>query len=406
MTSQLTARTRLEPYGRVLREPVLRRILIGVLVSGLGDGMAVVAVAWLAIQIAPVSQRGLWTGAAVAAYALPAALGAVVLAPFVRSLASSRLIALDAILRAVALGAVAVLGIAGLLHPVVYVALLAISSLLHAWGSAGAYTLVSERLDGADRVTGNALLSTASQASVVIGPALAGGIVAIAGPAWVVGLDALSFVALAAVSWRVSSGTPRQPASGAGSGWRVIAGNRQLVGLLAITCAFYFLYGPVEVALPLHVADDLRGSAGILGLLLAVFGAGALIGGLAAGLLPRRSPWLVVVVIIVGWGASLLPVGLTNTLLPAMIGLAFGGMIYGPYVAMSTELFQRSSDPQALSRVLAARTAIIIPAVSLGTLAGGPIVNAVGAQVTLTASAVLTIVLGLVLGLAVLLRRR
>ncbi|GAA1708442.1 hypothetical protein GCM10009765_67460 [Fodinicola feengrottensis] len=391
----------------MLREPVLRRILTGVLVSSLGDGMAVVAVAWLAIQIAPVSQAGVWTGLAVAAYALPAALGTVVLAPLVRSMASSRLIALDAILRAVALGAVAALGIAGLLHPVVYVVLLAFSSLLHAWGNAGAYTLVSERLDGPDRVTGNALLSTASQASVVVGPALAGGIVAIAGPSWVIGLDALSFVVLAAVSWKVGRGAQPTtvPSGPPGSAWKVIAGSRQLLGLLVITCVFYFLYGPVEVALPLHVADDLRGSAGVLGILLAVFGVGALIGGLCAGLLPRRSPWLVVIVIIVGWGAALLPVGLSRTLLPAMIGMTLGGLIYGPYMAMSTELFQRVSAPELLSRVLAVRGAIVIPAVSLGTLIGGPIVNVFGAPAALTASALLTVALGLVLGLVVLVRR-
>ncbi|WP_163572395.1 hypothetical protein [Fodinicola feengrottensis] len=59
MTTDLTAKARFGPYGRVLREPVLRRILTGVLVSSLGDGMAVVAVAWLAIQIArAVSQAG------------------------------------------------------------------------------------------------------------------------------------------------------------------------------------------------------------------------------------------------------------------------------------------------------------------------------------------------------------
>ena len=75
------------------------------LVSALGDGMSMVAMAWLAVQIAPLDQAGVWT----------------------------------------------VLAVAGLLDPVVYVILLAVSSLLHAWGSAGAYTLIAESLPlGAD----------------------------------------------------------------------------------------------------------------------------------------------------------------------------------------------------------------------------------------------------------------
>ena len=103
------------------------------LVSALGDVMSMVAVAWLAVQIAPPDQAGVWTGLAVAAYALPASLGAAALARLVRGFRGVRLVAVDATLRAVALGVIAVLAVAGLLDPVVYVILLAVSSLLHAW---------------------------------------------------------------------------------------------------------------------------------------------------------------------------------------------------------------------------------------------------------------------------------
>ena len=61
---------------------------------------------------------------------------------------------------------------------VLAVLLLAFSSLLHAWGSAGAYTLIAESLpEEGDRVNGYAILSTFTQAAVVVGPALAGGLV-------------------------------------------------------------------------------------------------------------------------------------------------------------------------------------------------------------------------------------
>ena len=62
-----------------------------------------------------------------------------------------------------------------------------------------------------------------------------------------------------------------------------------------MTGVFFFLYGPVEVALPVHVAQELHGSAGLLGLYWTVFGVGATLGGLGAGLLRHRPPWLVVV---------------------------------------------------------------------------------------------------------------
>ena len=167
-----------------------------------------------------------------------------------------------------------------------------------------------------------------------------------------------------------------------------------MLGLLAVTCVFFFLYGPVEVALPVLVARELHGSAGLLGLYWMVFCVGATLGGLGAGFLRHRPLWLLVVSIIVGWGAALLPLGLTDLVVPGLVGMAIGGLIYGPFTAISTALFQRFSPPHALSRVLATRSALTIPATALGILLGGPMVTAVGGRHTLLISALLTIAFG------------
>jgi hypothetical protein len=408
--SRSGARSWVESVGRVLRQPRLRRVLPAMLVSALGDGMSMVAVAWLAVQIAPPGQAGVWTGLAVAAYALPATIGAAALARLVRGFRGVRLVAVDATLRSVALGVIAVLAVAGLLDPVVYVILLAVSSLLHAWGSAGAYTLIAESLpEEGDRVNGYAILSTFTQAAVVVGPALAGGLAALVGPGWVIGADAVSFAVLAVICWAASprpAAAPVRPAPAAATGsWRIIAGQPRLLGLLAVTGIFFFLYGPVEVALPVHVAQELHGSAGLLGLYWAVFGVGATLGGLGAGLLRHRSLWLVVVSIVIGWGAALLPLGVTDLVGPGLAGFAVGGLIYGPFTAICTALFQRASPPYALSRVLATRTALTIPCTALGTLLGGPLVTAVGGRHTLLLSALLTIALGVSVGAVLALHR-
>jgi hypothetical protein len=163
-----------------------------------------------------------------------------------------------------------------------------------------------------------------------------------------------------------------------------------------VTCVFFFLYGPVEVALPIHIAQEIHGSAALLGTFWATFGIGAVVGGLAAGLLRHQPLWRIVAAIIVGWGAALLPLGLTDAVLPGLIGFALGGLIYGPFNAICSELFQRSSPPHLLSRVLATRTALTTPSTALGTLIGGPIVIAIGGRYTLLASALLTIALGVV----------
>lgn len=70
----------------VIASPVLRRLLPAFAVSAIGDGMSAVGVAWLAIRIAAPADRGLVVGVAVAAYTLPGAAGAVLLARPLRGL--------------------------------------------------------------------------------------------------------------------------------------------------------------------------------------------------------------------------------------------------------------------------------------------------------------------------------
>ena len=133
-------------YRPMLVNRVFRRLILGFAVSYLGDGMSFVAVAWLAIELAPPATAGLWVGGAVAAYTMPGVVGALVFGRRLRQVPARRLLLADNVVRGVVLGAVPLAWLAGLLTSPRYVVLLAVSSLLHAWGSAGKYTLLAELL--------------------------------------------------------------------------------------------------------------------------------------------------------------------------------------------------------------------------------------------------------------------
>jgi hypothetical protein len=389
----------------VFASPVLRRLLPAFAVSAVGDGMSAVGVAWLAIRIASPADSGLVVGVAVAAYTLPGAAGAVLLARPLRALSGRHLVAADAALRAVTLSMIPLLYAFGALRAGSYVALLAASSLLHAWGISGQYTLVAEHLPPQSRTAANSLLSGAGMAALVIGPLLAGLLVAAAGPALPVAADAASFAirAVAAATARGHRPTARPADAGpadAGqpdraAGFAAIARSRPLAGLLALTVVYFFLYGPVEVALPLYVTGPLGGGAGLLGLFWTVFGIGATAGSIIAGLARRLPVWPVLVAAVIGWGAVLTPLGLLRLAIPALACFAAGGLLYAPYPALSATLFQRESPPQLLSQVLAARGALTVLAAPLGTALGGPLTTWLGAQHTLLASGAATIATGL-----------
>jgi hypothetical protein len=431
-TFRITERLRASPYYPALVHPVLRRVLPGAAASALGDGMSAVAIAWLALKLAPPGSRGLWVGAAVAAYSLPGAAGAVALRRWLGRRGGARLVFANAVLRALALGLVGFLAIARLLDPPGYVALLGVSSLLSAWGMAGKYTLIADLLPAERRVAGNSLFGLADQLSLMIGPALAGVVTALAGPAVVIAIDAASWAVLvisyariaplaarltsaAAVARPASSPVPGQAAAEAASpappalaeagAWTVIRASPVLPGLLALSFVFYLLYGPIEVALPVHVATDLHGSAALLGTFWAVFGVGAVIGELSAPFLRRWPVWPTMTGIVIGWGLAIVPLGLPAPLWAGLAAFFVGAVIWGPWMSLSMAVLQDASPPAALAQVIAARSSLLILAAPLGTALGGPIVAALGARGTLLASALATIALGLFTTAVLLVRR-
>lgn len=397
MTPTWTTRLLPKAYRPLFAHAKFRGLLPAMAVSDFGDGMSAVAVAWLAILIAPPGRAGLLLGAAVAAYSLPGAVGALVLGRRLRRVPAQRLMVANASLRALCLGCVPLAWAAGLLNPVLYVALLAGSSVLSSWGSAGKYGLLAQLLVPELRLAANALIGSSSSAAMVIGPAVAGLLVAGIGPAWIIGLNAASFAVLAVQVGRLPGPAPDAPAeSGAGpegSGSRLLRGQPELLGIIAVTWGFNFLYGPVEVALPLHVSRDLHAGAGLLGLYWACFGVGAVLGGLAVGSLRRLPLWPVTLGIVAGWGLVLIPVGLA---VPTAISLgcfALGGLIYGPFNALSFTLFQQRTPAALLTTVLAVRGAALLTSDPVGTALGGPLTSALGPGRVLVGSALATVLL-------------
>ena len=386
-------------YREVLANRVFRRLTLGFGVSYLGDGMSFVAVAWLAIELAPSADAGLWVGAAVAAYTLPGVVGALVFGRLLRRLPARRLLLADNVVRGVFLGAVPLAWFAGLLTLPLYVAVLAGSSLLHAWGSAGKYTVLAELLPDAQRLAANTLVSTLNFAATIAGPAIAGVLVLHVSSAVVLGLDALTYVFLAVLvaHTRLPAAGHATPLDGkaARGGFALLRSHPELLGLLALTWFFNLLYGPVEVALPLHVTS-LGAPGTVLGLYWMLFGIGAVCGGLAVGVLRRLPLWPVTVGIVIAWGLSLLPFGFGAPTVVTVACFTLGGAIYGPFVALSVTLMQATAPPRHLSAMLAARSAALLTASPLGAALGGPLTAALGPQWTLGGSGLATVVLGVV----------
>ncbi|WP_326695653.1 MFS transporter [Streptomyces sp. NBC_01766] len=245
----------------------------------------------------------------------------------------------------------------------------------------------------------NALVSSCTSASVIIGPALAGFLATAVSPAWILGLDAVSFAVLAVQVGRLGNvaGTTATAAPiGSGrsaAGLNLLRGQPELLGILALTWFFNFLYGPVEVALPLHVTEDLHSGANLLGLYWTLFGVGAVLGALSAGALRRFPLRPVTLGIVAGWGLTLVPFGLGVPAGVSLVCFALGGVVYGPFTALSFTLFQDRTPAALLTTVLAVRSAALLTAAPVGTALGGPLTAAMGPRTVLAVSGIATIAL-------------
>lgn len=213
-------------YRRLLSDAQTRRLLLGLGVSALGDGMSTVSIAWLAALLAPSGHVGVFVGIAVAAYTLPGVVGALALGRFLRHRPARVLVLAHTWLRAGFLATIAILWATGNLVPDVYVALLAGSSVLNAWGNAGQYTMLSELGGPEGRLGANSLSSAQGAIAVIVGPVLAGLLLRPLGIGALIALDAASFAFLGIMAWRtqVSTATADDPVNTrtAESGFRLL----------------------------------------------------------------------------------------------------------------------------------------------------------------------------------------
>jgi MFS family permease len=186
---------------------------------------------------------------------------------------------------------------------------------------------------------------------------------------------------------------------------RVLRHQPAVFGITLLCVAFFGLYGPVEVALPVYVSQTLHAGAGVLGGYWTLFAIGATIGALGASWAQRFGLWRVAVAVMAGWGACLVPFGFTGSVAVGFAALAVGGLVYGPFPPLKQTIIQRYSPPGSLAALAGASALLTGPAAPVGTALGGPLVAAIGPAATLLASGLATIAAAGVAAVVLLTRR-
>jgi hypothetical protein len=391
-------------YGWLWGNRRTATFLGGVTVSAIGDGAAGVALPLLALQLHGSVPAAVAVAALeVTAYVLPIVVSLTVGLGRWRFAPRTALI-VDAALRAVMFGAVGALGVAGLLHLGVVIALLLVGSGLRLLASTGRRLLVLDAAGSSGVLAANGVLSTIdSVALFAVGPALGGLMCTVWSPSVALLADAATYAILFAVTL-LAIGPRREPdhaaADGASrtrtrtrSGWHAVRAAPLVLVLLGVVFAYDLFYGPVDVALPLLVTVDLGRGGGTLGALWGVFGVGAVISSALTPVLARFRPVPVLLVIIGAWAGCDVLLGLSPTAGAAMLAMGFGGLVYGPFTAVAYTLLHGLVDVREQAAVFAVWSGALALALPLGLGLGGPLVALVGPRLGLLVAAALTIAL-------------
>jgi MFS family permease len=238
-----------------------------------------------------------------------------------------------------------------------------------------------------------ALNSAAFNIARVIGPAVAGVLVARIGEAGCFWVNAVSYVAVLASLARMVLPPYVRPASGAGGStlaegvryaWDVRA-IRNLLVLLALTAGIGFQY---LILLPVYARDILHADAQAYGLLVAAFGVGALLA--AVRLTQQLDRWGLRTNLLVGLatsGVGLLAFAWSRWLPLSMAAGLLAGFGLIVYVASTNTLLQLTTLDRYRGRVMSLYTLMFIGTAPIGSLLAGTIAQRMGAPVATTVSA-------------------
>jgi MFS family permease len=374
-------------------------------VSEMGNVLAFVAIPWFVLQTTGSAARMGLTGAA---FLLAAVVAGIFGGPVVDRVGFKR-----ASIVADLAGAVTVALIPLLYHTVgllfwQLLVLVFLGGFLDAPGHTARQSLVPDLAGkagmGIERA--NSAFQGIQHASFLLGPPLAGLLIASFAPGNVLWIDAATFVVSAAmVAALVPSTAPRSGAESRragrylpdlGEGLAFIGRDRLVVWMFGIGVVANALALPLfAVILPFY-ASQAYGSAVDLGLMLGGFGCGALAGTVLYGIfghfLPRRAT-LVSAILLLG-----LPIWVLvaePSLGVAMGALFVSGFALGPPNPLIYSVLQERTPPRMLGRVLGAGVSLSMVGAPVGMVLCGYALETLGLRPTLAGISACYLAVGL-----------
>ncbi|HET9016006.1 MAG TPA: MFS transporter [Thermomicrobiaceae bacterium] len=374
----------------------------GALLSALGSAFTTVALLW---HLYLLTNSALQVGLIGLAQAIPLLSVSLFGGLLADAVDRRRLLIVTQLVQFTISGSLAVLTVAGLVTPLTLYAAAALFALASALGNPSSTALVPNLVPPSDLGNAIALNSTERSVAAILGPGLAGVLLAWHGPALCYGVDAVSWFAMVAALLAIR-GRPQATGGRRGVSVEALRGGiafvRQNPVILSMMVLDFgaTLFGEPDALLPIFASHILSVGAAGLGLLFAATSVGSLVAGTGMSLLPSRQRagrWVLSGVVVYGVAACVF--ALSHVFWLSLLMLAMMGA--GDTVsAVLRGTINQLLTPDALrGRVSSVNSLFVIGGPRLGQVESGLVAAAAGAPISALTGGIgaLLVVLGIAL---------
>jgi MFS family permease len=372
-----------------LSVPNYRRYFAGQIVSVSGNWMQMVAEIWLVLEL---TDSGFAVGATTALQFLPILLFGAWGGVLADRFAKRRLLMVTQTLMALPALALFVVTVGGAVAPWMVFLVAFARGTVNAVDNPTRQAFAIEMV-GADRlVNAVSLNSVLIHASRLIGPAIAGVVIATAGVAPCFAVNVVTFGAMVLALWRMEPAELRTPPRAGRERGAVRAALRYVRGTpeLAVPLALMALVGTFglnfQAILPLLARFSFDGGASAYAALVAAMGAGSVVGALATGAHGRTDARLIAGSALAFGLLAVLAAGMPSLALEVPIVALLGASAVTFAAAINSSL-QLSVEPAMRGRVMALYSVVFLGSTPIGAPLAGWLSEAYDPRVALLLAA-------------------
>ncbi len=368
MAQAMAVSPKSNPMKKVLGIRNFLLLWIGQATSMLGDQFYSIASAWLVLKI---TGDPMALGLVMALGGIPRAIFTVIGGAITDRISPRRLMLTTDFVRLAVSAVLALMLFTGTLHVWMIYFFAIINGIMGGLFGPASMSIVPNIVPGEELQAGNSLSQGTSSLIGFVGPALAGGMIALltdenTGMALAIAFDAFTFVVSVITLWLMKSGevstASRQSAQPANLLQSVKDGITYIVKdpilrmmFIIIALANFCFTGPLLVGIPYLADIRFTGGAAAYGVILSGFAGGNLLGIILSGVLPKIKKQLVrgfMVVMFLLFGLGILAMSWISITWVATVSLGIIGILDGYLSIMMITGLQRNTPKNLLGRLM------------------------------------------------------